>query len=190
MSAVEYSSPATDGRPSGSSAAHMALPPHNLDAERSVLGAVLLDERHLHGLIVEEQLRPEHFYREQHGAIYGAMLELYRDDRKIDHLTVSERLRQNNKLDEIGGRGAVEPMRRRDRVARGGPYGRLRRHDGTVVQRDALVAAVDAEALPRHAEFERLHAVEREDGDGLDRLMTRHPASLPAEWQDFNERRQ
>jgi replicative DNA helicase len=110
VSAVEYSSPVADGRSSGHSAIAAALPPHNLDAERSVLGAVLLDERHLHGLIVEEQLRPEHFYREQHGAIYAAMLELYRDDRKIDHLTVSERLRQNNRLEEIGGRAAVDDL--------------------------------------------------------------------------------
>ena len=36
-------------------------PPHNLVAEKSVLGAVLLDEQHLHALLVDEQLRPEHF---------------------------------------------------------------------------------------------------------------------------------
>ena len=57
---------------------NIAMPPHNLEAEKSVLGAVLLDERHLHALIVEEQLRPEHFYREQYGAVFGAMLELSR----------------------------------------------------------------------------------------------------------------
>src|ERR1022692_1675678 len=56
---------------------NIAMPPHNLEAEKSVLGAVLLDERHLHSLLVEEQLRPEHFYREQHGAVFAAMLELY-----------------------------------------------------------------------------------------------------------------
>jgi replicative DNA helicase len=90
--------------------ARLGVPPHNLDAERSVLGAVLLDERHLHALLVEEQLRPDHFYREQHGAIFGAMLDLYNADRKIDHLTVSERLRQNGKLDEIGGTAAIDEL--------------------------------------------------------------------------------
>ena len=64
---------------------NIAVPPHNLEAEKSVLGAVLLDERHLHSLLVEEQLRPEHFYREQHGWVFAAMLELYESDRKIDH---------------------------------------------------------------------------------------------------------
>lgn len=73
---------------------NIAVPPHNIEAEKSVLGAVLLDERHLHSLLIEEHLRPEHFYREQHGAVFAAMLELYEGDRKIDHLTVAETLRQ------------------------------------------------------------------------------------------------
>src|SRR6059058_4113560 len=54
----------------------IAVPPHNLEAEKSVLGAVLLDERHLHGLLVEQHLRPQHFYREQHGAVFAAIDEL------------------------------------------------------------------------------------------------------------------
>ncbi len=89
---------------------NVAVPPHNLDAEKSVLGAVLLDERHLHSLLVEEQLRPEHFYREQHGAVFAAMLELYEAARKIDHLTVAETLRQNGRLDEVGGPEAIDEL--------------------------------------------------------------------------------
>jgi replicative DNA helicase len=89
---------------------NIAVPPHNLEAEKSVLGAVLLDERHLHSLLVEEQLRPAHFYREQHGAVFAAMLELYEGDNKIDHLTVSEKLRQHGKLDEVGGPAAIDEL--------------------------------------------------------------------------------
>ena len=89
---------------------NIAVPPHNLEAEKSVLGAVLLDERHLHSLLVEEQLRPEHFYREQHGAVFAAMLELYEGDNKIDHLTVSEKLRQHGKLDEVGGPAVIDEL--------------------------------------------------------------------------------
>ncbi|MHB1570581.1 MAG: replicative DNA helicase [Solirubrobacteraceae bacterium] len=88
----------------------IAVPPHNLEAEKSVLGAVLLDERHLHALLVEEQLRPEHFYREAYGAVYAAMLELYENNSKIDHLTVAERLREDGKLDEVGGPAAIEEL--------------------------------------------------------------------------------
>jgi len=86
------------------------VPPHHLVAEKSVLGAVLLDDRHLHALIVDVQLRPEHFYKEQHAAIFGAMLDLYNGDRKIDHLTVAERLQHNHQLEAIGGPEFIEEL--------------------------------------------------------------------------------
>ncbi len=86
------------------------VPPHNLEAEKSVLGAVLLDERHLHMLLVEERLRAEHFYREQHATVFEAMLELYNNNRKIDHLTVAEILRQRGKLETVGGPQAIDEL--------------------------------------------------------------------------------
>jgi replicative DNA helicase len=61
-------------------------------------------------LLVEEQLRPEHFYREQHGAVFAAMKELFETDRKIDHLTVAETLRQHGKLDDVGGPDAINEL--------------------------------------------------------------------------------
>jgi replicative DNA helicase len=88
----------------------IAVPPHNLEAEKSVLGAVLLDERHLYQLLVEEGLRPDHFYREQHGAVFAAMIELHQSDRKIDHLTVAETLRQHGQLEEIGGPATIDEL--------------------------------------------------------------------------------
>src|SRR5881227_1214821 len=88
----------------------IAVPPHHLEAEKSVLGAVLLDERHLYSLLVEEHLRPEHFYREQHGAVFAAMLELHETDRKSDHLTVAEVLRQHGKLEEVGGPETIDEL--------------------------------------------------------------------------------
>ena len=89
---------------------NIAVPPHNLEAEKSVLGAVLLDERHLYALLVEEHLRPRHFYREQHGAVFEAMLELHEGQRRIDVLTVTETLRQHGKLEELGGRDAIDEL--------------------------------------------------------------------------------
>jgi len=86
----------------------IAVAPHNIEAEKSVLGAVLLDERHLPPLLVEERLRPDHFYRDQHGAVFAAMIDLYNSDRKIDHLTVAETLRQDGKLEEVGGTEAID----------------------------------------------------------------------------------
>ncbi len=87
-----------------------AAPPHNLEAEKSVLGAVLLDERHLHALIIEEHLRPDHFYREQHAAVFAAMLDLYESNGKIDQLTVAETLRERGKLEEVGGPEAIDEL--------------------------------------------------------------------------------
>ena len=87
-----------------------SLPPHNLEAEKSVLGAVLLDARHLHVLVLEEQLRPDHFYREQYGAVFAAMLKLHEGDRKIDHLTVAETLRDRGVLEQVGGPEAIDEL--------------------------------------------------------------------------------
>src|ERR1700749_3276057 len=130
----------------------IAAPPHNLEAEKSVLGAVLLDERHLHSLLVEEQLRPDHFYREQHGAVFAAMLELYEADNKIDHLTVSEKLRQHGKLDEDGGPAAI------DELAGWVPAAGQAREDGRIVHDNfklrALLTAsyeIQASVLSREA---------------------------------------
>jgi replicative DNA helicase len=101
MTALSIASPAPS--PAG-------LPPHNLNAERSVLGAVLLNDRHLNALLVDERLRPEHFYLERHGSIFAAMQELSNAGRKIDHLTVAGQLEQNGRLEEIGGAEAVEEL--------------------------------------------------------------------------------
>ena len=43
---------------------HPLAPPHNLEAEQSVLGAILLADTTLYGLVINEGLKPEHFYRE------------------------------------------------------------------------------------------------------------------------------
>src|ERR1700704_3423728 len=85
-------------------------PPHNLDAEQSVLGAILLSDRSLYALVIEEGLRPEDFYRERHGAIYAAMLALYNEIEPVDVLTVTDRLRQTGELEDIGGTATVDGL--------------------------------------------------------------------------------
>ena len=84
--------------------------PKNENAERSVLGAVLLEEQHLGSLLVDVRLRPEHFYVPAHQLIYQAILDLYENSSKIDHLTVGDRLRQKNELDQVGGQNAIEQL--------------------------------------------------------------------------------
>jgi replicative DNA helicase len=90
---------------------HQALPPpHNLEAEQSVLGAILLADTTLYGLVINEGLKPEHFYREQHATIYRAMLQLYEQSREIDVLTVTEQLRQAGELEQVGGPAMVDAL--------------------------------------------------------------------------------
>jgi replicative DNA helicase len=77
------------------------VPPHSVEAERSVLGAILLDKEILISLSV--QLQPTHFYREVHRQIYQVMLDLYIDNQPVDLITVSDRLAGRGKLDDVGG---------------------------------------------------------------------------------------
>jgi replicative DNA helicase len=93
-----------------SRAAQGLTPPHNIEAEQSVLGAILLSERTMYSLVIEEALRPEDFYRDRHSVIYAAMLELYEQSEPIDLLTVSEQLRRTGKLEDAGGSEAVDVL--------------------------------------------------------------------------------
>src|SRR5690349_23026242 len=103
MSARNGTTNAPPGAPAGPIA-----PPHNLDAEQSVLGAILLSDRALYALVIEEGLRPEDFYRERHGVIYQAMLELYNQSEPVDVLTVTDLLRRAGKLEDVGGQAGVD----------------------------------------------------------------------------------
>jgi len=85
-------------------------PPHSLEAEQSVLGGILLSDKSMYGLVIEESLKPEDFYRERHSLIYEAMLSLYRDSEPIDVLTVSEHLRTTGKIEQAGGKAAIDEL--------------------------------------------------------------------------------
>src|SRR3954451_25112286 len=88
----------------------IGAPPHDLEAEMSVLGAILISDRTLYALVIEEGLKPEDFYRERHRLIYDAMLRLYREGEPIDVLTVTEQLKQLGKIDEVGGESSVDAL--------------------------------------------------------------------------------
>src|SRR5215208_6213715 len=83
-------------------------PPQNLEAEQSVLGAVLLSDTALPALIIDERLQPGDFYREGHGRIFAAMLELHSGGEPVDALTLVEHLKQSGQLDDVGGRPAID----------------------------------------------------------------------------------
>ena len=73
--------------------------PHNDEAERSVLGSILIDKDAIIG--VSEILRQEDFYSDINGIIYGAMMTLYEERKPIDLLTLTEQLKKNKLLKKI-----------------------------------------------------------------------------------------
>ena len=77
------------------------IPPHSEEAEKSLLGAILIDKDAI--VQVAEFLEPEYFYDNRHGDIFEACLELYADRSPIDLVTLSEKLKQKGKLKTIGG---------------------------------------------------------------------------------------
>ena len=77
------------------------VPPHDLDAEKSVLGALLMDRDSIVKVI--EFLKPEHFYREAHHNIYLAILNLFERREPADLITVPAELRKLNELESTGG---------------------------------------------------------------------------------------
>lgn len=81
------------------------IPPHNDEAEKSVLGAIFLDKEVLFDIL--EFLKPEDFYSEMHQEIYKAVVELYRRNEPVDILTVSEELKRRKTLEMVGGRAYI-----------------------------------------------------------------------------------
>ena len=77
------------------------IPPQNLEAEQSALGAMLLDREAI--LVAEGSIRPEDFYRDAHRQVFTGMLDLYRRREPVDLITLGEWLKQRDLLDTIGG---------------------------------------------------------------------------------------
>jgi len=77
------------------------LPPQNIEAEQSVLGAVLLDNEAIATAI--EHLTSNDFYRDSHKKIFVSMLDLYEKNEPIDLITLTEQLNRKEQLEEIGG---------------------------------------------------------------------------------------
>jgi replicative DNA helicase len=75
--------------------------PNNLDAERSVLGAVLLDNHALNAAV--ENLRPEDFFLDQHRRVFVQMIALAENQQPIDLITLTEELHRRGDLEAAGG---------------------------------------------------------------------------------------
>ena len=95
--------PRADGRAAFSGAALSGgrVPPHDLEAEKAVLSALILDNRAVHSVLTE--VRPEDFYHPAHQQLYEAMLVLQDENHPVDLHTLADHLGREKRLESVGG---------------------------------------------------------------------------------------
>ena len=84
------------------------LPPQSLEAEQAVLGALLVSGDGVSRIV--DLLMPDYFYRKAHQMIYAAMLDLYEANEPIDIVTISQYLKDEGKLENVGGRAYISEL--------------------------------------------------------------------------------
>ena len=84
------------------------IPPHSIEAEKSVLGASLLSKDALFDVV--EVVRADDFYDNNHKEIFKAIVDLNRKNVPVDALTVSEELKKRNSLNMVGGRAYIASL--------------------------------------------------------------------------------
>jgi len=84
------------------------VPPHSLEAEKSVLGSILIDKNAI--IKVADLLRADDFYYEKNSIIYSAILGLFQKRSPIDLLTLASYLEDNNELEKVGGRSYLAEL--------------------------------------------------------------------------------
>ena len=87
---------------------NIKIPPQNLEAEQSVLGSLLMDKDAV--IKVADILRPDDFYRDEHGKIYRAILNLYEKRRPIDVVTITDDLEKDKMLKDVGGASYITTL--------------------------------------------------------------------------------
>jgi replicative DNA helicase len=149
---------------------HALVPPHDLQAEEAVLGAVLLTERVLNAYAFQEDLRAEHFYRESHRRIWQAMSTLHGAGEPVDQLTVANQLQRTGELEQVGGHATLDALtaappsvgnlRRYAQIVRDHAYARAVLHATYEIQAQIAERALSAEEVIADAE-QRVFAIGR-----------------------------
>ena len=83
------------------------VPPQNLEAEESVLGAMMVSDAAIDPVVLDVRLGADDFYRDRHRVIYEAIISLNEENAAVDALTVAERLTQRGTLEQAGGRDVI-----------------------------------------------------------------------------------
>jgi replicative DNA helicase len=185
------------------------LPPHNLDAERGVLGSILLDPNLCDEVVLV--LRADDFYADAHRKLFAHVVEMHDDGKRIDATLLIERLRQKGDFEAIGGAAYLAE------IVHGVPvaahclhYARIVRdkamlrdliHTSTEILRDAYDPTLEPEELVSRSE-ERIFAVHDQRAgdqvasinevllkafDEIDRRMQGGAAGVPTGFADLDE---
>jgi replicative DNA helicase len=109
------------------------VPPQNIEAEESVLGAMLVSEPTLTRVIDEVKLNAADFYLDRHRLIFDAVHDLYAVSKPVDELSVSESLTQRNQIDGAGGKHYVSEL------AAKVPAAGNAKHYAEIVQQNSLL---------------------------------------------------
>src|SRR5271169_6302178 len=134
--------------------------PHNVEAERSILGAILLDNNAINPAI--EKLKPEDFFHDHHRRIYQQMIALGESQQAIDLVTLTEQLQRSGELESVGGAAYVSQlMDGVPHITNIEHYARIVKeksllrgliHATSAIQQQALEAEDDADAILDRAE--------------------------------------
>lgn len=84
------------------------IPPHNIEAEQSLLGSMMISEDAIS--VVAETVRSEDFYKESHARVYNAILNLWSRGEPTDPITVSEDLKTTGVLEDVGGKPYIHTL--------------------------------------------------------------------------------
>ncbi len=133
----------------------LKVPPHSEEAEKSVLGACLIDKDAV--ISVVEFLRPEHFYDENHGRIFEAIISLYEDRAPIDIVTLSEKLKKQKSVKKIGGAAYLSELASSVPTAANiEHYGRIIKDDYTKRMLISAAAKVSEQAFDEATEADEV----------------------------------
>lgn len=86
------------------------VPPNSQEAERGVLGSILVDAERVIDLCIERQIIPESFYYKQHGTLFYTMRDMHSVQMAIDIVTLVQYLRDRSELEQCGGIGFIEDL--------------------------------------------------------------------------------
>ncbi len=121
------------------------MPPHNIEAEESVLGALLLSREAI-GVVSEMALNPADFYKPAHRHIFDAIRSLYSSGAPADTVTVADELRRAGLLAEVGGAEALHELQNRTpAISSAGHYAKIVQE--TALLRQLIFAAGDIAEL-------------------------------------------